>query len=73
MGHPVFSTVRLILNKFALHVMSNKSHGLCIACQLEKSQQLSFSTLQQSTIAPLEILYSDMLGPSPVYSNDGHN
>ena len=46
--------------------------GVCEACQLGKSHKLPFSKSHHSSTAPLELLYSDVWGPSPILSSNGH-
>lgn len=72
LGHPAFRTIRLVLNKHVLLIFSNKSHGVCEACQLGKSHQLPFSISSSICHAPLEFLHSDLWGPSPIPSINGH-
>jgi transposase InsO family protein len=52
-------------------VISNKSTALCTACRPYKSHQLSFPHQHTHSAAPLQLLYTDVWGPSPLISTIG--
>ena len=51
--------------------MSNKVDNSCSACFSSKSKQLSFSLSSTQINAPIELIYSDVWGPSPICSRNG--
>ena len=71
LGHPAFRVVSQIISRFKLPVVSNKIDSSCSACFSSKSKQLSFSLSSTQTNAPLELIYSDVWGPSPICSRNG--
>lgn len=42
----------------------------CVDCQLGKAYKLPFPKSAYEAVAPLELIHSDIWGPSPVYSKD---
>jgi len=71
MGHPSYQTVRHLVSKFSLPTSSNKIPSICSACQQGKSHRLPFSSFQSIYTHPLELIFSDVWGPSPIMST--HN
>jgi hypothetical protein len=43
----------------------------CQACPLGKSLRLSLRLTGHKTIAPLDLIFSDVWGPAPMFSSDG--
>jgi hypothetical protein len=58
-------------NKLAISQESNKSQTICNACQYAKSHQLPFARSSNVSKAPLELVFSDVWGPTP--SSVGRN
>jgi hypothetical protein len=71
LGHPADRIVHHVLSKFQLPFTSNKKQAICPACQQGKSHQLPFSLSENKSSAPLELIFSDVWGPSPILSNNG--
>jgi transposase InsO family protein len=71
LGHPAFQVVRRLLSSLQLPVISNKSSESCTACLRSKSHQLPFSHQHTRSTAPLQLLYTDVWGPSPLISTTG--
>jgi histone deacetylase 1/2 len=46
---------------------------LCVSCQCNKSHKLPFSVTSLTSHDPLEYLYANVCGPSPVPSVDGYH
>jgi len=44
----------------------------CQSCPLEKSSRLSLGPTGHKTSAPLELIFSDVWGPAPLFSSDGY-
>jgi histone deacetylase 1/2 len=72
MGHPSYQTVRHLISKFSLPISSNKIPGICSACQQGKSHRLPFFNSQSVSNQPLELIFSDVWGPSPFMSTTGN-
>jgi histone deacetylase 1/2 len=68
MGHPSYQIVHHLISKFSLPISSNKIPGICSACQQGKSHRLSFFSSQSVSNQPLELIFSDVWGPSPFMS-----
>ena len=66
LGHPSLPVVQKILRDHSLPVSNRKSHHVCYACQMAKSHQLPYSRSTSESVAPLELIFSDVWGPGPV-------
>jgi hypothetical protein len=71
LGHPADRIVCHVVNKFQLPVTNNKKLPFCPACQRGKSHQLPFNMSENKSSVPLELVFSDVWGPSPILSNNG--
>jgi hypothetical protein len=49
---------------------SKQFHFDCQPCPLGKSSHLSLEPMSHKTSAPLELIFSDVKGPSPMLSSD---
>ena len=67
LGHASFP----ILNKAILLPIPNKNTSICFECQLAKSHVMPFKNVHVSALKPLELIYSDIWGPTPVLSTSG--
>jgi hypothetical protein len=72
LGHPVLRIVKLVLSKFQLTISNCKPLQPCIAYPQAKGHQLLFSISTSKICNPLELLYSDVWGPSPTLSTNGN-
>ena len=70
MGHPRYNVLKLILNKIRIPC-SPSTLSFCDSCKLGKYHQLPFICHDITTKGPLELIYSDVLGPSPTVSVKG--
>ncbi|KAJ4771019.1 Gag/pol [Rhynchospora pubera] len=70
-GHPSSSTTLHLLHAFSLPCSLHKM-SLCSECCMAKSHKLPFTSSTSLSHAPLEIVHSDLWGPSPVVSKDGY-
>jgi hypothetical protein len=71
LGHPALPTVQRVLSTFRLPVSANKATP-CSACQLSKGHQQPFYVSNSVFSTPLELIYSDVWGPSPIFSINGN-
>ena len=72
LGYPAFRIVSTIISKFGLPIVGNKTESTCSACLSAKSKQLPFYSSQSQIKAPLELIFSDLWGPSPICSRTGN-
>jgi hypothetical protein len=72
LGHPAFRTVQRILSQFKLPVISNKAQLFCSACAQAKGHQLPFYPSISKVSKPLQLVHSDVGGPSPTISVNGN-
>ena len=72
LGYPAFRIVSTIISKFGLPIVGNKTESACSTCLSAKSKQLPFYSSQSQIKAPLELIFSDLWGPSPICSRTGH-
>ena len=68
LGHLAFHIVHHVLSKFSLPVISSKIVQPCFACFSSKSKQLSFSLSCTQINFPLDLIHSNVWGPSPICS-----
>ena len=69
LGHPAFKVVSKILSKFNLPVVRNNNGPM--SCPTSKSKQLVFFSSPTGVKNLLELIYTDVWGPSPLFSNNG--
>ncbi|CAN1345150.1 Retrovirus-related Pol polyprotein from transposon TNT 1-94 [Linum perenne] len=72
LGHPHESALRNLVSSFNLPVSSNKLPGVCGPCQLGKSHRFNLPTCHVPSRNPFELVYSDVWGPSPIFSINGN-
>ena len=70
-GHPPFRIANHVLSKFNLPFISIKIVNPCTACFSSKSKQLSFSLSCTQINFPLDLIHTDVQGPSPICSKFG--
>ena len=66
--HPTF---RVVLSRFSLPFSSNKTVNPCSACFSSKSKQLPSALSCTQINFPLELIFTDEWGPSPICSKSG--
>ena len=73
-GHPSFIILMYLLKSCPkLKVSQNSSaHSLCEAYQLGKVHKQHFSTTETKTKSVLELIHTDLWGPSPTVSRNGY-
>ena len=71
LGHPAFRVVRHVLSRFSLPFCSNKTVHSCSACFNSKSKQLPFTLSCTQVNFPLELIFTDVWGLSPICSKSG--
>ncbi|KAJ1704596.1 hypothetical protein LUZ63_004375 [Rhynchospora breviuscula] len=71
LGHPSSSTTLEIVKSNSLSCNTNKM-ALCHACAQAKAHVLPFHSSVSVSSAPLELIHSDVWGPSPVTSSQGY-
>ena len=67
LGHPSPNTTRFVINSNNLPSLSNKL-DLCGDCCKAKASILPFKPSFSIVTSPLEVVHSDLWGPSPVMS-----
>ena len=72
LDHPSLRIVRQVLSKHHLAISTNKSPPVCHACQLGKSHRLPFYLSPSRSQFPLDLIFTDVWGPSPHLSNNGN-
>ena len=71
LGHPTFRVVCHVLSRFSLPFSSNKIVHFCSACFSSKSKQLPFALSCTQVNSPLELIFTDVWGRSPICSKSG--
>jgi hypothetical protein len=71
LGHPTLKIVRRVLSRFKLPVSTPTESPVCTACLGAKSKQLPFSSSTGTASCPLDLIYIDVWGPTPVSSRSG--
>jgi len=65
LGHLALCTVQRVLYMFQLPVIPNKVASPCTTCPQAKGYQLSFPVSTYRICTPVDLIYSDVWGPSP--------
>ena len=62
------------MSHFGLPVRSDSifNKTICTACLNSKSKQLSFSPSLSQVSSPRDLIFTDVWGPSPICSHNGH-
>jgi histone deacetylase 1/2 len=71
LGHPTPRILNLLVSDNKIICTSRRSFTQCQACLLGKSSRLSLRPTGHKTSAPLELIFSDVWGPAPMFSSDG--
>lgn len=66
-GHPTPAIFKSILHSNKLDYLSSES-SVCDVCQRAKSHQLPYTSLSRVTSTPLELVHTDVWGPTQVSS-----
>ncbi|CAL9008121.1 unnamed protein product [Prunus brigantina] len=73
LGHPHFSLFRKIVSSNHLPVSDDLSESLiCSDCMVGKAHKLPFVSSAHKSTKPLELVHSDVWGPSPTVSALGY-
>jgi histone deacetylase 1/2 len=71
LGHPSPRILHFLVSNKKVSCTSKYFDFNCSACPLGKSSRLSLKTTGHQTQAPLDLIFSDVWGPSPMLSSDG--
>ena len=71
LGHPHFRILQNILKIFELPLTHKLSHYVCDACCSSKSHKQPFLIPLCKSTRPLELVHSDVWGPTPIASHFG--
>jgi transposase InsO family protein len=72
LGHPQHRVLHNVLNRLSVSHTLPMSNNFCKHCVMGKMTQLPFSASNSCTKFPLEIVHSDVWGPAPIDSINGH-
>jgi hypothetical protein len=72
LGHPTLRVCFQVITKFHLPVLKNNASVSCSTCHLSKSKHLSFPLSSTHVNNRLELIYTDVWGPSPMLSSQGN-
>jgi transposase InsO family protein len=72
LGHPSLRVVLQVVSKNNLALFRSSASSVCHACQLGKSHTLPFHLSPTVSTSPLELIFSDVWGPSPFLSINGN-
>ena len=73
LGHPNLSVLRnTLLSCNQLNINKNIFPSFCNACQYGKQAKQSFKSIETKTSTALELIHSDLWGPTPIPSTHGH-
>jgi len=62
----------LLISKNKIICNNKRLNFQCQSCPLGKSSRLSLGLTGHKTSAPLELIFSDVWGPAPLFSSDGY-
>ena len=72
LGHPSLRIVRQVIAKNNLDLLRSSASSICHACQLGKSHRLPFYLSASVSTQPLDLIFTDVWGPSPFPSVNGN-
>ena len=72
LGHPNMQVLQKVISTYGFLTLSVNKTLSCDACLASKLHRLPYSKSTHQTTKPLEIIHSDLWGPSPVISHTGH-
>ena len=72
LGHPHFKVLHHIITTYGLPTLAYNKSSPCDACSSSKSHKVPYAITQHPTSRPLELVHSDLWGPSLVLSHLGH-
>jgi len=75
LGHPALRVVNHIIRAHQLAVLKNKTNNvsaICPACRMGKSHELPYHLSPSVSHFPLDLIFTDVWGPSPFLSNNGN-
>lgn len=72
--HPSMKILSHVVHRFSLPLLANKTRmsSTCTSCRVNKAHQLPFRDTSLTSNSPLELIFSDVWGPSSVPSVDGY-
>lgn len=70
LGHSNSHSLKSILGSLSISFDNFEIFNYCNSCLCNKSHRLPFSNNTLHSVHPLQLLYSDVWGPSPVTSVD---
>ena len=68
LGHPSSPVVSRVLSLCKGPGAKSSTLDFCSSCQMDKSHKLPFVLSQSKSMKPLDLIHSDLWGPSPVQS-----
>jgi hypothetical protein len=68
LGHPASQVVSQVIKSNKLPVVSSNLSSICSSCQQGKSHRLHFSSSPSISSSPLQLLFLDVWGPTPITS-----
>jgi histone deacetylase 1/2 len=71
LGHPSPRILHLLVKNKKVSCTTKCFNFNCPVCPLGKSCRLTLKTTGHQTLAPLDLIFSDVWGPSPMLSSDG--
>ena len=72
LGHPNMRLLQSVISTYGLPMLSVNKTLFCDACLSSKSHRLPYSKSTHQTSRPLELIHSDLWGPSPITSYLGN-
>jgi len=72
LGHPSSRILGSLVSNNKVACTSRVFNFSCSSCPLGKASRMSLGLTGHKTCAPLELIFSDVWGPSPMLSTDGY-
>ncbi|KAM1024520.1 hypothetical protein ACFX2C_037789 [Malus domestica] len=71
LGHPSVKIMNKLVSQSCISVLAASNKAFCSDCALGKCSKLPFSSTTCTTRKPLELIHTDVWGPSPILSHHG--
>ena len=72
LGHPTSRIFQLLVSKNKIICNNKRLNFQCQSCPFGKSSRLSLGPTGHKTSTLLELIFSDVWGPAPLFSSDGY-
>ena len=71
LGHPFVKIINKLASQSCISILSHTNKSFHSDCAVQKCSRLSFVSANCTTSKPLELIHTEVWGPSPILSSQG--